>query len=77
MERFYLPRPPGAQKNAGSGEMLDEILPSTSSIIMAAHLEMEVTGEAGTSQSNGAFTQALTEVAKNSTKETSPTTIPA
>ncbi len=55
---------PGLQQMAEQGKLLDEILPQGEHIMMAACLEVELAWEAGTSQSNGAFTQALTEVVK-------------
>lgn len=55
---------PELKKMLDQGKLLDEILPQGQHIMMAACLEVELAWEAGTSQSNGAFTQALTEVVK-------------
>ena len=55
---------PGLENRVKQGKMLDEILPQGQHIMMAACLEVELAWEAGTIQSNGAFTQALTEVVK-------------
>ena len=55
---------PAIQKMVKQDKLLDEILPQGQHIMLAACLEVELAWEAGTSQSNGAFTQALTEVVK-------------
>lgn len=55
---------PEIKKKLDEDKMLDDILPQGQHIMMAACLEVELAWEAGTTQSNGAFTQALTEVVK-------------
>lgn len=53
---------PEVKKMVDQGKLLDEILPPGQHIMMAACLEVELAWEAGTTRSNGAFTQAFTEV---------------
>ena len=55
---------PKLEEMVKGDKMLDEILPQGQHIMMAACLEVELAWEAGTTQSNGAFTQALTDVVK-------------
>ncbi|MCB0564046.1 MAG: caspase family protein [Phaeodactylibacter sp.] len=63
-EGFIFHDNPGLQDMVKKNKLLDEILPQGQHIMMAACLEVELAWEAGTMQSNGAFTQALTEVVK-------------
>lgn len=63
-EGFLFHGQPGLRQMAKEGALLDEILPQGQHIMMAACLEVELAWEAGAAQSNGAFTQALTDVVK-------------
>lgn len=61
-EGFIFHDNPQVREKVKQNKLLEEILPQGQHIMMAACLEIELAWEAGTTQSNGAFTQALTEV---------------